>query len=158
MNKKEHELYQTWKGIKQRCYNKNSPSYQYYGAKGIKMCDRWKNEFYNFVEDMGQRPNGHTIDRIDNNGNYEPNNCKWSNATEQGIHRKHLPNRTGYQYIFIKSNGYYYVELQRYNTRRRSKQIKTLDDALKLRDEWLTEWEQDYKKWVEDTKNKNYSK
>jgi len=73
-----------WKGIKARCYNKNEKFYYNYGERGITMCDRWINSFENFLSDMGFRPSKkHSIDRIDNNGNYEPSNCKWSTHKEQ---------------------------------------------------------------------------
>lgn len=82
-NGTESELYQTWAGMKQRCYNKNNPSYNYYGGIGISVCDRWLNDFRAFEEDMGVRPKDFTLDRINPFGNYEPKNCKWSDKETQ---------------------------------------------------------------------------
>lgn len=82
--KQSHPLYWVWSGMKNRCNNKKSESYKYYGAKGIKVCDRGEKSIHNFIEDMGERPEGTSLDRIDNNGSYEPSNCKWSTRTEQG--------------------------------------------------------------------------
>ena len=81
--------YRCWNGIKDRCYNINSESYNYYGGRGITVCDRWINSFENFLEDMGRKPSKlHSIDRIDNDGNYEISNCKWSTKSEQVRNRR----------------------------------------------------------------------
>src|ERR1700722_2714797 len=75
--------FKTWGNMIQRCTNENSPDYYRYGGVGIKVCDRWK-EFINFLEDMGERPEGKTLDRYpDKAGNYEPGNCRWATAGEQ---------------------------------------------------------------------------
>jgi hypothetical protein len=74
--------------MKQRCSNPKRRDYQWYGARGIKVCERWQ-LFANFIEDMGLRPTiKHSLDRIDNTGNYEPGNCKWSTRLEQGRNRR----------------------------------------------------------------------
>jgi hypothetical protein len=66
-----------------RCYRKSQPDYDSYGGRGITVCDRWRNSYKDFLADMGERPEGTSIDRLNTNGNYEPCNCKWSTAEEQ---------------------------------------------------------------------------
>lgn len=77
-----HLMYKRWRSLRNRCEQKNNPAYRWYGAKGIVVCERWKS-FENFYADMGDPPTpAHQIDRINNNGNYEPNNCRWVTALE----------------------------------------------------------------------------
>lgn len=75
--------YQIWGGMKARCLNKNNKSYQNYSGRGIKVCDRWLNSFENFYKDMGKKPKGKSIDRIDNSKGYYKENCKWATRKEQ---------------------------------------------------------------------------
>lgn len=77
-------IYNTYYSMISRCYNNKNESYQYYGEKGIKVCDRWLESFENFLADMGEKPSeNHSIDRINVFGNYEPLNCRWADKIEQ---------------------------------------------------------------------------
>jgi hypothetical protein len=89
---KRHPLYNKWIGMRQRCSNPKSHIWKYYGGRGIIVCERWNNlatGFENFIADMGERPSlGHSVERINNDGNYEPANCKWATAEEQCHNRR----------------------------------------------------------------------
>ena len=84
-------LYGTWVTMKSRCYTPTATSYDTYGAKGVTVCDRWKNSFLDFEEDIhnsiGVRPEGHSLDRINTLGNYEPGNVRWASHKEQNQNR-----------------------------------------------------------------------
>jgi hypothetical protein len=82
--------YCSWAQMKSRCNNRSNPSFKYYGGRGIHVCDRWLNSFENFLADMGRRPSvDYSIDRKNNDGDYEPGNCRWATAKEQRNNQGH---------------------------------------------------------------------
>ncbi len=88
--KTQHPLYATWKGMLQRCLCTTNSGYHNYGGRGITVCDEWRNSFWRFVSDVGERPSkDYSLDRFpDKNGNYEPNNVRWATDSEQNCNRR----------------------------------------------------------------------
>lgn len=80
--------YKSWQAMIARCTNPKHPQYKNYGGRGISICLRWRESFADFLEDMGERPKGLTLDRKDTNGNYEPINCRWATVLEQNRNRR----------------------------------------------------------------------
>ncbi len=80
--------FRSWAAMKTRCLNPNGARYASYGGRGITICEQWVNSFENFLADMGPRPSGTTLDRVDNDGNYEPGNCRWATPSQQNSNRR----------------------------------------------------------------------
>lgn len=128
--KNPHPLYQVWQRMKARCLNPANKHFVNYGGRGIKICNDWINDFNQFVIDMGERPQGYSIDRIDNNGDYTPNNCKWSSKKEQQRNRRIT------KYVTIEGVNYLVCELaEKYGFKwdtivQRAKTAKTFEELI----------------------------
>jgi hypothetical protein len=89
MRKTYKSEYKAWASMKQRCLNPNNNNWKHYGGRGITVCSEWRDSFHIFFRDMGAKPSAnYSLDRIDNNGNYEPSNCRWATQTTQTMNRR----------------------------------------------------------------------
>lgn len=147
-------LFRTWVNMRQRCYNENIPNYQFYGAKGIRVCDRWldnetvvigsfigpkgqplpirrRKGFINFVEDMGERPGQTSLDRINTTGNYKPDNCRWASRQTQQANTSRNNEVPGVS--FSKQRQRWCARLEINKKRVLNKWCKTYEEAIAVR-------------------------
>lgn len=136
--KRKHGLhgvdeYEVWINMLGRCRNKHKKEFKNYGGRGIKVCERWS-EFNNFIKDMGKRPSKfHSLDRIDVNGDYDPQNCRWSTKTEQARNKRiYATNKTGVGGVNVK-NGKWTARISVDNKRIHLGNFDNFEDAVAAR-------------------------
>lgn len=137
--KKHPKEYKVWEGMRQRCLNKNNHAYEHYGERGIKICERWRGAhgFKNFLEDMGDRPSGCSLDRIDVNGDYCKENCRWATTRSQACNKRNNRKVPG---VTPQPNCSTWVARYRCSGKNLCKCCKTYEEAVAKR----LEWEQKY--------------
>lgn len=135
----QHRLYDRYDKMIQRCYNPKNERYKYYGGRGIKVCDSWLESFNNFLRDMESTfRDGLELDRIDNNGNYEPSNCQWTTHSKNMINRREFKNNTlGFPGVRKVSNSSYVGRCQRNKKNYRTKTYPTPEQAYKALQELI---------------------
>lgn len=161
----KHPLYNTWKAMKSRCLNTNDKDYPHYGGRGIKMNPNWIDvrEYIKDIEThLGEKPNGMTIDRIDNDKGYYIENLAYSDLCQQNLNKRYAYGKLGKEYRNIyerTKDGYLYYEIKMTrNYVERIASCPSLETATRIRDNWLIEYKENKLSWIERTKTKEYSK
>jgi len=129
----KHYLYNTWRGMLSRCLNPKAKDYPDYGLRGIGVFSVWIDDFYRFADDMGDRPKGMTLDRIDGTKGYYPNNCRWATALVQANNRVRKTNKLGIVGVYFdKNRGRYLIEME-VNGKRIQRKSKDFFEACCIR-------------------------
>lgn len=132
-----HELYWTYANMKARCYNTRHRRYKDWGGRGIRVCERWLERvtgFSNFVADMGERPRGHQLDRKDNDGDYSPENCRWTTVIKQSQNRRlRNTNKFGVNGIEVRPGNIFVARITINKKRINLGSFKTLEKAIEAR-------------------------
>ena len=136
----KHPLYSLYRGMISRCYSSGNPKYSRYGARGIKVCDRWLEPltigFWNFVDDMGVRPPGYTLDRLDVDGDYSAENCRWASQFAQQSNRSNNRKHIG---VRQTASGSWEAKAMAHGIEYQ-KNFGTLEEAVAQRNEWENEY------------------
>jgi hypothetical protein len=119
----------TWKAMVSRCTNKSHKNYSHYGGRGITICEHWR-KFENFLADMGEKPKGLTLERIDNDGNYEPGNCRWATQAEQSRNHSRNHNITLFGITLCLSDWAKWCGVNKSTVYARLSRGKTYEEAL----------------------------
>lgn len=104
------KTYNTWKGMRERCHNRKHQMFYLYGGRGITVCERW-DSFKNFIIDMGIKPSGKQIDRIDSDKNYSPDNCRWVTQSQNNANRR-CYSKSGFKNVFVRPSGRYAAHIR----------------------------------------------
>ena len=128
--------YCSWKGMKSRCYNPNNNRFKDYGARGIKVCERWENSFENFFADMGEKPHPeYSIERVNVNGDYTPDNCIWADPATQNRNKRQQPSKTNERGISLMPSTKKYRAMISVNNKTKHIGVyDTIEEAKKARE------------------------
>lgn len=118
--------YNTWTHIKDRCHNTKNSRYKDYGGRGITVCEEWRKIFKSFYEDMGDRPEGMSLDRIDNNKGYSKENCRWATTHQQNINQRiRKDNKSGVKGVYFNKRTFKWIAS--INISKKQKQLGSFD-------------------------------